>query len=132
MTDSTEMARLQAIDNADGHQTLIRLQWANLAAFAWQHYLSQGRGAVVVDFQQALKDASSSQLPTYYIAEGSELLEKQGGWPNEEIADVIGQYEPEEDVVIVFARINGEYFYYNVSDDLTPREAYQKWKESST
>ena len=119
---STE--QIKAMDSADGHQTLIRLQWRDFAAFAWQQYLKRGRGAVVVDLKRAVEEGgSSSQIPTYYLAESSEQLVKRGGWPSEEVEELIRDYDPRQDVVFLFIRLDGEVFHYNVSDDVTPPDA---------
>jgi hypothetical protein len=116
--------QIKAMDSADGHQTLIRMQWRDFAAFAWQQYSARGRGAVVVDLKRAAAEASSSsQIPTYYVAESSEQLAKRGGWPSEEIHELIHDYDPRQDVVFLFIRVDGEVFHYNVSDELTPPEA---------
>ena len=118
---------LEMMDSADSHQTLIRQQWKDFAAFAWNQYQEQGRGAVIVDFLQALKTGNTSQLPTYYVAEGSELLLKRGGWPDADIASVVSDYDPETEVVFIFVRLNGECFCYNVSDEMTPPMAAARY-----
>jgi hypothetical protein len=111
---------LEILDTADSHQTLIRQQWKDFAAFAWNQYQDHGRGAVIIDLLQALKIGDSSKLPTYYLADGSERLLKRGGWPDSDIAGVVADYDPQEEVVFIFVRLNGECFCYNVSDELTP------------
>lgn len=112
------------MDSADGHQTLIRMQWRDFAAFAWRQYTARGRGAVVVDLKRAAEEESSStQIPTYYVAESSEQLAKRGGWPSEEVEELIREYDPRQDVVFLFIRLDGEVFHYNVSDELTPPDA---------
>jgi hypothetical protein len=117
--------RIEDLDTPDAHVTFIRSQWSDFAAFAWGKYLSEGRGAVVVDLMKALKSGEKLQVPTYYVADGSERLSKRGGWPNEEIADVVKEYDPEQDVVFIFLRLDGDVFHYNASDELTPPQAYQ-------
>ena len=117
--------RIEDLDTPDAHVTFIRLQWRDFAAFAWGKYVSEGRGAVVVDLAKATKSGGSLQVPTYYVAERSERLSQRGGWPNDEVAEVIREYDPEQDVVFIFVRLDGDVFYYNASDDLTPPRAYQ-------
>lgn len=118
------------MDTPDGHITFLRSQWRDFASFAYEKYLTQGRGAVVVDFRSATKDGPGLSIPTSYIAEASDRLKKLGGWPNQEIAEVISEYDPEQDVVIIFLRLNGEVYHYNVSDDLTPQRAYESRRQS--
>jgi hypothetical protein len=116
--------QIKVMDSADGHQTLIRMQWRDFAAFAWQQYLARGRGAVVVDLKRAgEEEASALQIPTYYIADSSEQLFKRGGWPSDEIEGVIRGYDPRLDVVFLFIRMDGEVFHYNVSDEVAPPDA---------
>jgi len=115
---------IRKLDTADGHETLIRAQWRDFASFAWQQYQLRGRGAIVVDLKRALADGNpSGSIPTYYVADESEQLKQRGGWPSDEIAEVIHDYEPELDVVFLFVRVDGEVFHYNVSDEVTPAKA---------
>lgn len=124
--------RIEDLDTPDAHVTFIRSQWREFAAFAWSKYLTEGRGAVVVDLGKSSKSGESLQVPTYYIAEGSERLSRLGGWPNEEIAEVVNDYDPEQDVVFIFLRLDGDVFQYNASDELTPPEAYKARVETDS
>ncbi len=117
--------RIEDLDTPDAHVTFIRSQWCDFAAFAWGKYLTEGRGVVVVDLMKASKSGENLQVPAYYVADGSERLSKRGGWPNAEIAEVVKEYDPEQDVVIIFLRLDGDVFHYNASDELTPPRAYQ-------
>jgi len=118
--------RVEDLDTADAHITFIRSQWRDFAAFAWRKYLSEGRGAIVVNLRNASKSGNGLHVPTYYVSEGSRQLTDLGGWPNEEISEVIREYDPEQDVVLLFLRLDGDVFYYNVSDELTPPRAYEQ------
>ena len=122
--------RVEDLDAADAHITFIRSQWADFAAFAWRKYLTEGRGAIVINLRSASKSAGSFHVPTYYVAEGSQRLANRGGWPNEEISDVIREYDPEQDVVLIFLRLDGDVFHYNVSDELTPPMAHGAKQEA--
>src|SRR5258705_8509362 len=74
---------IRKMDTADGHETLIKLQWRDFAAFAWQQYQARGRGAVVVDLKRAVDEGSPvAQIPSYYVADSSEQLKARGGWPS--------------------------------------------------
>jgi hypothetical protein len=117
--------RVEDLDTPDAHLTFIRSQWHDFAAFAWEKYLKEGRGAVVVDLGKASKSGENLQVPTFYVADYSERLSKRGGWPNEEIAEVVKAYDPEQDVVFIFLRLDGDVFHYNASDELTPLRAYE-------
>jgi hypothetical protein len=117
--------QLLALDTPDQHGTFIRMQWRAFAAFAWEKYQSEGRGAIVVDLRHAVIEGSSLKVPTVYVAEGGDKLARRGGWPNEEVAEVICDYDPEQDVVFIFLRLDGDVFHYNVSDEVTPPQAYE-------
>ena len=125
MTHTAPSKEIEAMDTPDEHVSFIRRQWAAMASFAWGKYLSEGRGAIVVDLRHASKDGPTINVPTYYVAEGSERLAERGGWPTSEVAEVIEDYDPEQDVVFIFLRLDGDVFYYNVSDELTPPQAYR-------
>jgi hypothetical protein len=106
------------------------MQWAAFAAFAWDKYQTEGRGAIVINLRNATKSADGLHVPTYYVAEGSQSLANRGGWPNDEISAVVNEYDPELDVVIVVLRLDGDVFHYNVSDELTPPMAHQAKKKA--
>ena len=57
-------------------------------------------------------------VPSYYVAQASERLASRGGWPSTEVAEVIEDYDPEQDVVFIFLRLDGDVFHYNVTDEL--------------
>jgi hypothetical protein len=118
--------RIEDLDTPDAHITFIRSQWGDFAEFAWRKYQSEGRGALVVDLTKASKSAAGLHVPTYYVAEGSERLSNLGGWPSYEIADLVKDYDPEQDVIFIFRRLDGELFHYNVSDELTPPRACEE------
>jgi hypothetical protein len=125
MTEAEKPERISSMDTPDGHQTMIRAQWRDFAAFAWNHYLNEGRGAIVIDMSRASQEGGRLQVPSYYVADRSEKLARKGGWPDTEVAEVVRDYDPELDVVFVFLTLAGDWLYYVVSDDLTPPQAYK-------
>jgi hypothetical protein len=124
MSLTLSSGRMEDLDTPRGHLAFIQSQWRDFAAFAFEKFLSQGRGAVVVDLKSAEKLGDNLRVPTHYIADRSEPLRRLGGWPSDEIQEIIQTYNPEQDVVFLFLRLDGDVFQYNVSDDLTPPEAY--------
>jgi hypothetical protein len=117
MDDKELLERARAIDTPEGHQKLIRSQWQSFAAFASRRTRGEGRGAVVIDLRDAARAGSGLHLPTYYMAEASERLTELGGWPSEEVAQVIGEYDPGQEVIFIFLRLDGDFVYYRVADD---------------
>lgn len=121
-----QSGRIEDLDTPEAHLAFIRSQWRDFAAFAWEKYTIEGRGGIVVDLRKAAKSSHNLRVPTFYVANGSERLEKLGGWPDEEIATAINNYDPEQDVIFIFLRLNGDVYNYNVSDELTPPMAFAK------
>jgi hypothetical protein len=124
MSLTLSSGRIEDLDTPQGHIAFIRSQWREFAAFAFEKFLSQGRGAVVIDLKNADKLDDNLRVPTHYVVDRSEPLRKLGGWPSDEIEEIVQTYNPEQDVVFLFLRLDGDVFHYNVSDDLTPPEAY--------
>jgi hypothetical protein len=119
-----QSGRIEDLDTPEAHLAFIRSQWRDFAAFAWGKYTKEGRGGIVVDLRKAAKSSRDLQVPAFYVANGSARLEKLGGWPDEEIATAIKNYDPEQDVIFIFLRLNGDVYNYNVSDELTPPMAF--------
>ncbi len=125
MSDNQMFEKIKAIDTPDMHETFLRSQWKEFAAFGWASFLKEGRGAIVVDLKRASFDASGLQMPAFYVAEGSETLEKRGGWPSEEIAQAVNEYDPELDVVFLVWRLDDEMIHYVATDEITPRLSFE-------
>ena len=125
MSHLSPSQQILALDTPDQHATFIKSQWRVFAAFAWEKYESEGRGAIIVDLRHASVTGKAINVPTVYVAEGSDKLARRGGWPNAEVAEVIGDYDPAQDVIFIFLRLDGDVFHYNVSDELTPPQAYE-------
>jgi hypothetical protein len=124
MSLTLSSGRIEDLDTPEGHVAFIRSQWRDFAAFAFEKFLSQGRGAVVVDLKSAERLGENLRVPTHYVADRSESLRRLGGWPSDDIEEIIQNYNAEQDVVFLFLRLDGDVYHYNVSDDLTPPEAY--------
>jgi hypothetical protein len=117
MNDAELLEKTREVDTPEGHQDIIKSQWQDFASLALRRVQSEGRGAVVIDLRLASRAGSGINLPTYYLAETSEKLAKRGGWPSEEIAQVIRDYDPAQEVVFIFISLDGDFVYYQVSDD---------------
>jgi hypothetical protein len=128
-TDMSE--RIKTLDTPDMHETFLRSQWKEFAAYGWASFLKEGRGAIVINLKRASFEASGLQMPAFYIAEGSQSLAERGGWPSEEIAQAISEYDPELDVVFLVWRLNDEMIHYVATDEITPRLSYEARQASS-
>lgn len=115
--------RIEDFDTPEAHLKFIKSQWREFAAFAFRKYLAEGRGAIVFDLRNASRSGEKLQVRTYYVADASRQLAKLGGWPSDEIKEVVSEYDPEQDVVFIFLRLNDDVFHYNVTDELAPPKA---------
>jgi hypothetical protein len=125
MSNNEEAEKIKALDTPDMHQSFLRSQWKEFAAFGWASFLKEGRGAIVINLKRASFDASGLQMPAFYVAEGSQSLAERGGWPNEEITQAVSEYDPELDVVFLVWRLNDEMIHYVATDEITPRLSYE-------
>src|SRR6185436_12996174 len=64
MADTPQAKQIAALDTPDEHVTFIRSQWAGLAAFAWEKYQREGRGAIVIDLRNATMVKGNINVPT--------------------------------------------------------------------
>jgi hypothetical protein len=124
MSSDEIVEKLKELDTPDNHESFLRSQWKDFAAFAWMNYVKEGRGAVVVDLKHASFGEAGLQMPAYYVAETGETLQKLNGWPNDEIKEAVREYDPEEDVVFVVWRVDDDIIHYRATDDLTPPKAF--------
>ncbi|MEW6130460.1 MAG: hypothetical protein AB1757_25725 [Acidobacteriota bacterium] len=125
MNDAKIQKKLEQMDTPDMHETLLRGQWKNYARFAYEHYLQEGRGAILIDLKRASFKGKQLQLPSHYVADASDKLAKLGGWPSPEIAAVVRDYDPELDLIFLVWRLDDEIIYYVATDDFTPKQAYE-------
>lgn len=126
MSKKDSQSRLLEMDTPDMHEAMLRGQWKDFAAFAYENYKVGGRGAIIVDLKNTEFQGDDFTIPTWYVAEGSKDLEELGGWANDEIAQAVADYDPELDAVILVHRVDGDYFHYLATDQLTPRRAYEQ------
>ena len=108
------------------HKRFLVANWMRLAAFAWEHYQKQGRGAVVVEEG----DFVHSEVPQFttlrlrYVAENTALLKEVGGWPGDKEAGWVASYDPAIRVVVLILRENGGTSGYLIGTSPRPPEAF--------
>ena len=71
MSQLSPSQQILALDTPDQHATFIKSQWRVFAAFAWEKYESEGRGAIVVDLRHASAEGKAINVPTVYVAEAA-------------------------------------------------------------
>src|SRR5258705_32284 len=115
------------------HKKFLNANWELLAAFSWEHYLSEGRGAVLV----VETDFVHAEVPQYasihlrYVADASPLLNAIGGWPGDKEKDWVRTYEPDARVVVLVVRDNGGTSGYLVGGPLKPSLAFERKKSEN-
>ncbi len=108
------------------HKRFLVANWKLLAAFAWEHYQTQGRGAVIADE----RDFVHGEVPQFarihlrYVSENSAILKKMGGWPGDKEAGWVATYDPAVRVVVLIVRDNGGTNGYLAGTLPAPPEAY--------
>jgi hypothetical protein len=112
------------------HKRFLSANWEMLAAFAWEHYSSEGRGAVLV----VEEDFVHAEVPQYatvhlrYVADDSLGLREIGGWPGEKEAGWVKTCDPDARVVVLVVRDNGGTSGYLVGGPTKPSTAFARRK----
>jgi hypothetical protein len=90
---------------------LIESQWESIAAFAWNGFVSQGRGIVFLnenDPGARLIQRAEGKLPPLAVCYVSETQAAEtGGWQSDEIETKVSNYNPGRQVVIVIMYESG-------------------------
>lgn len=108
------------------HRDFIQANLLALAAFAWEHFQQEGRGAVLVDE----RDFIHAPQPRYavlhygYVAERSERLRALGGWPGDREAGWVATYDPDERFVVFVVREEQGLSSYFVNSPTKPSQAH--------
>ena len=91
------------------HKRFLSANWLLFAAFSWEHYQKQGRGAVVADERDFIHAPESryTKIALRYVAENTKLLKKMGGWPGDKEAGWVRTYDPDARVVLFIIREKG-------------------------
>jgi hypothetical protein len=112
------------------HKQFLNANWQLLAAFSWEHYKQQGRGAVIADE----RDFVTATIPQFaaiklrYVADGSPILAEIGGWPGDKEAGWVKSYDPDARVVVLIVRDGGGTSGYMVGGTPKPSEVYAREK----
>src|ERR1019366_3076536 len=108
------------------HKQFLNANWQLLAAFSWEHYQQQGRGAVLVD-ERDFVDAKIPQFAAIklrYVADNSPVLTEIGGWPGDKEANWVKTYDPDARVVVLIVRDGGGPSGYLIGGNPKPSVAY--------
>lgn len=109
------------------HKDFLNANWRTLAAFAWEHYLTDGVGMVVVpeeDFVHADQPQYALLRFRYAPAQSSEFRSlpdwdggKEDGW--------LKSYDPKQKVIVMILRLGGGVSSYLIGAMPPPPDCYK-------
>ncbi len=104
-------------------QNLIAANIDRISAVSWDGYQKAGRGAVLIEGEEA--DEERLQVgPLVYLSD-TEAQEERGGWPIDDVADIVKVYDPENEVIVIVRWHNG-IGAYRFKPLIAPPAAYEK------
>ena len=108
-------------------QNLIAANIDRISAVSWDGYQKAGRGAVLIEGEQA--DEKRLQVgPLVYLSD-TEAQEERGGWPIDDVTDIVKVYDPENEVIVIVRWRNG-IGAYRFKPPIAPPTAYERLMES--
>lgn len=130
------------VDTADGRDEMIVANWQQFAAAAWDGYMREGRGALLLDLKSAPNSVTHPgiNLQATYLALEALLA---AGTESETGPDGLGghldrlrTYDPRREMVLFIASGDGDVLrtrcLHSESDELlNPPEAYRAEREAS-
>jgi hypothetical protein len=108
-------------------QQLIAANIERISAVSWEGYQREGRGAVVID-AEAADTLEGAAGPLVYVSD-EEAQETGGGWPSEDVTDIVRAYDPENEVIVI-VKWRGEVGVYRFKPPTSPPMAHTGLQES--
>jgi hypothetical protein len=103
-------------------QNLIAANVDHISAISWDGYQKAGRGVVLIYGEEA--DEKRLQAgPLVYLSE-AEAQAEGDGWPTEEVADIVKDYDPEREVIVI-VRWRDDTDAYRFKPPIAPPAAYK-------
>lgn len=100
-------------------QNLIAANVDRISAVSWDGYQKAGRGVLLIYGEEA--DEKRLQVgPLVYHSEA-----EGGGWPTEEVADIVKDYDPEREVIVI-VRWRDDTDVYRFRPPMAPPAAYKR------
>jgi len=104
-------------------QNLIAANIDRISAVSWDGYQKAGRGVVLIEGEEA--DEKRFQVgPLVYLSD-TQAQEERGGWPIEDVADIVKVYDPESEVIVIVRWRNG-IGAYRFKPPIAPPAAYER------
>jgi hypothetical protein len=104
-------------ETREDHLKFLFHSWDLLAAAAWEGYSAEGRGAIIIDPKESSQWSSSA----IYVPESRPRPPGVPTWPDPEVEEMVGKYDPEREVVVVILRLDGDVSTYQLP---TPNRAH--------
>jgi hypothetical protein len=102
---------------------LIAANVDRISAVSWDGYQKAGRGVVLIYGEEA--DEKRLQVgPLVYLSEAEEE-----SWPTEEVADIVKDYDPEREVIVI-VRWRDDTDAYRFKPPIAPPAAYKMLMEA--
>jgi hypothetical protein len=114
----------------DSHLEFIKDNWLTLATAAWREYQAGRRGAHYLFLEQGLLVKRKTSVIGTFLSEGSAMLDRLGGWPSEDAAKAIAEYDPQRQVAFWFRWGKRDFSFYVVPSEgaASPSQAYEIWR----
>lgn len=104
-------------------QNLIAANVDRISAVSWDGFQKSGRGVVLIEGEEA--DEERLQVgPLVYLSD-TEAREDQGGWPIEDVAEIVKVYDPKSEVIVIVRWRNG-IGAYRFKPPIAPPAAYKR------
>lgn len=104
-------------------QNLIAANIDRISAVSWDGYQKAGRGVVLIEGEEA--DEKRLQVgPLVYLSD-TEAQQERGGWPIEDVTEIVKVYEPENEVIVIVRWRNG-IGAYRFKPPIAPPSAYKR------
>lgn len=112
------------------HKQFLNANWLLLAAFAWEHFQSEGRGFVMAMEEDFVHAATPQYAPIRlrYVAETSQRFPEVAKMLGDKELNWLKIYDPDSKVPLLILRDNGGTSGYLIGGNPKPSEAYAKEK----
>lgn len=108
------------------HKDFLNANWRSLAAFAWEHFLIDGVGMVVVpeeDFVQA-DQPQYALLRFRYVSNQSPEFSNLPDWGGSKEEGWLKSYDPKQKVIVMIVRQGGGTSSYLIGGKPPPPDCY--------
>lgn len=108
-------------------QNLIAANVDCISAFSWDGYQKTGRGVVLIDGEEV--DEKRLQVgPLVYVSD-REAQADRDGWPGAKVTDIVKDYDPEREVIVI-VRWRNDADAYRFKPPIAPPAAYNRLMRS--